>query len=407
MSLQRGTPAFRAFCATLFAAGFSMFSLLYSAQALLPAFVEQFHVSPAQSSLAVSCATAAVAVSIFLSASISDAAGRRAMIVGALFGSALLTLVSALLESWHLLLLCRALMGLTLGGMPSVLIAYMSEEVHVDSVGLSTGLYVSGSVCGGMFGRLVAGLLADAYDWRVALAVLGVISLLGAVYSWRALPPSRNFKSQRAAGQERLRRYLRPLQDEGLPWIIVNSFLLMGGFITVYNYVGFRLQRAPYYLGQSAVAWIFSLYLVGMLSSAWAGSLAGRYGRRRLYWPAVVLALAGVILTLAAPLGWVVAGLGLLTFGYFGAHSLASSWVGLRGGECRAQAASLYLCSMYAGSSIAGWAGGFVFSARAWPGVAGMVIVMLCLALAIALRLTRISPLPRAPAAIDPVAASN
>jgi YNFM family putative membrane transporter len=113
------------------------------------------------------------------------------------------------------------------------------------------------------------------------------------------------------------------------------------------------------------------------------------------------------MLTLAAPLGWVVTGLGLLTFGFFGAHSLASSWVGLRGGECRAQAASMYMCSMYAGSSLAGWAGGFAFSAHGWPGVAAMVIAMQCLALAIAWRLARIAPLPRGSAGIDAVSASN
>ena len=407
MSLQRGSPAFRALCVTLFASGFSMFSLLYSAQALLPAFVNYFHVSPAESSLAVSFATAAVAVSIFISASISDAVGRRTMIVGALFSSALLTLVAARLDSWRLLLLCRALMGFTLGGMPSVLIAYMSEEVHVESVGLSTGLYISGSVCGGMFGRLSAGLLSVAFVGRVALAVLGVISLTGAVYSWRALPPSRNFRPQVLSGQERLRRYLRPLQDEGLPWIFVNSFLLMGGFVTLYNYVGFRLQRAPYLLSQGAVAWIFALYIVGMFSAAGAGALASRYGRRRLYWPAVALMLCGVVLTLAAPIGWVAAGVGIATFGYFGAHSLASSWVGLRGGACRAQAAALYLCALYAGSSVVGWLGGFVFSAHGWPGVAGMVIALTLVALGIALRLTRITPVPRTPGGVDPVAASN
>jgi YNFM family putative membrane transporter len=407
MSLKRGTPAFRALCITLFASGFSMFSLLYSAQALLPAFVSHFHISPAESSLAVSFATAAVAVSIFISASISDAVGRRAMIVGALFSSSLLCLLSAMLDSWHVLLLCRALMGLTLGGMPSVLIAYMSEEVDVESVGLSTGLYVSGSVCGGMFGRLAAGLLTDAYNWRMALAVLAVVSLLGATYSWRALPPSRNFHPQRISGPERLRRYLRPLQDEGLPWMFLNSFLLMGGFVTIYNYVGFRLQRAPYNLSQGAVAWVFALYIVGMLSAVGAGALASRYGRRRLYWPAVALMLAGVALTLATPIGWVAAGMGIMTFGYFGAHSLASSWVGLRGGQCRAQAASLYLCSLYAGSSLVGWLGGYVFSARGWRWLAGMVIVLMVLALLVAIRLMRISPLPRGAGAIDPVAASN
>jgi YNFM family putative membrane transporter len=307
MPLKRGTPAFRALCITLFAAGFSIFSLLYSVQALLPAFVGHFHVTPAQSSLAVSFGTAAVAVSIFFSAAVSDAVGRRAMILGSLFSSALLCLVSSMVDSWHVLLLCRALMGLALGGMPSVLIAYLSEEVHVESVGLATGLYISGSVFGGMMGRLVAGLLAGAFDWRVALAALGVASLLGATYSWRALPRSRNFHPQRATLQERMRRYLRPLQDEGLPWLFLNNFLLMGGVVAVYNYIGFHLQQPPYGLAQGTVAWIFTLYLFGMVSSAGAGALATRFGRSRLYWPAIALMLGGVLLTLAAPVGLVAA----------------------------------------------------------------------------------------------------
>lgn len=407
MRLRRGTPAFRALCATLFAAGYSIFSLLYCAQALLPSFAQVFGLTPAQSSLSVSSATIAVAVSIIISGSLSDSFGRRALILGALFSAALLTLAAALAPNWSLLLATRALMGLALGGMPSVLIAYVSEEVEVESVGLATGIYISGSVFGGMSGRLIAGLLADFWNWRVALAVLGSVSLVGALYSAYALKPSTQFAPQSMTAQERLRRYLRPLQDEGLPWIFLAGALQMGGFITVYNYIGFRLLLPPYSLRPALVSLIFVLYLVGMASSTWAGSLAGRHGRRRLYWPAVALMFGGIALTLAKPLSLVAAGMGLMTFGFFGAHSLASSWVGLRGRECRAQAASLYLFGFYVGSSIAGWLGGYAWAAKGWPGVAAMVLGMQGVAFVIALRLARLAPLPRSPAGIDPLAAAN
>jgi MFS transporter, YNFM family, putative membrane transport protein len=149
------------------------------------------------------------------------------------------------------------------------------------------------------------------------------------------------------------------------------------------------------------------LYLFGMLSSTWAGALTGRFGRRHLYWPAVALMLGGVLLTLSTPL-WVIAfGVGVMTFGFFGAHSLASSWVGVRGGECRAQAASLYLFGFYLGSSVAGWAGGLAWSRCGWNGVAGMVIAMVTGAFVIALRLSQLPPLPRTPAQIEPLRAAN
>ncbi len=407
MQLQRGSRAFRELSVAAFAAGFSIFSLLYAAQALLPALVEHFQISPAESSLAVSFATAAVAVSILLSGFVVDSLERRSLIIVAMALSSLLTLVTAITPSWHLLLACRALMGLVLGLLPPVIIAYLSEEIEHASLGFATGVYISGSVFGGMAGRLVAGLLTDAFNWRVAFAVLGSASLLGALYSARALPRSRNFVKRTEPLLRSLRRYRAPLRDAGLPWIFMAGALLMGSFITVYNYIAFRLLQAPYSLSQATVSWIFALYLLGMLSSAGAGALTGRYGRRHMYWPAVGLMLVGVTCTLASPLWIIVLGIGMMTFGFFGAHSLASSWVGIRGGSHRTQAAALYLAGFYVGSSLAGWIGGFAWSSHGWPGVGGMVVGMVSIAFLIALRLARLPPLPRTLAQVEPLRAAN
>jgi YNFM family putative membrane transporter len=87
--------------------------------------------------------------------------------------------------------------------------------------------------------------------------------------------------------------------------------------------------------------------------------------------------LGGVLLTLAPPLWLVVSGLIVMTFGFFGAHSVASSWVGLRARQSRAHASSLYLFAYYTGASVAGWAGGIFWNHWHWAGVAAFVGVLL------------------------------
>ena len=89
-------------------------------------------------------------------------------------------------------------------------------------------------------------------------------------------------------------------------------------------------------------------------------------------------------LTVPAPLPIVVLGIGIVTIGFFGAHSIASSWVGRRSGADRAQAAAFYLFFYYLGSSILGSAGGFAWTHGGWPGVAGFCGVLTILALAVA-----------------------
>jgi YNFM family putative membrane transporter len=104
--------------------------------------------------------------------------------------------------------------------------------------------------------------------------------------------------------------------------------------------------------------------------------------------------LAGIALTLAQALITIIAGIAVLTFGFFGAHSVASSWVGLRARHSKGQASALYLFFYYIGSSVAGYCGGFFWSAAGWRGVATFTGCLVVLALVISIRLSRLPPLP-------------
>ena len=77
----------------------------------------------------------------------------------------------------------------------------------------------------------------------------------------------------------------------------------------------------------------------------------------------------------------------VFTIGFFGAHAIASAWVGVYAGSARAQASSLYLFSYYMGSSISGTGGGFFYSAWGWNGVVVLISLLLGAATMAGLRL--------------------
>jgi YNFM family putative membrane transporter len=166
----------------------------------------------------------------------------------------------------------------------------------------------------------------------------------------------------------------------------------MGVFVCSYNYIGFRLAAPPFSLSQTVIGSVFVLYLIGAVSSAVMGQLADRFGRRRVLWIAIAAELAGVLATLPNNLVVVIVGVALITWGFFGAHTVASSWVGLRAPGARPQAAALYLFFYYIGSSLIGWLGGLFFARGGWAAVVALLAGLSAVGLVVALRLSTIPP---------------
>ena len=156
---------------------------------------------------------------------------------------------------------------------------------------------------------------------------MGVIGASGALVFMRSLPPSRHFKRQMVRLRSELSMFADLFRDRGLPWLFAEGFVLLGTLVTVYNYIGYRLMAPPYAMSQARVGMIFSVYLVGVVSSPWMGHLAGRIGRRKVLWSMLLLVQVGDDDQFC---GSSSAGTIVITFGFFGAHSVASSWVGRR-----------------------------------------------------------------------------
>jgi YNFM family putative membrane transporter len=385
---RRGTWAYRRITLALFLSGYATFSLLYCIQPLLPVLSEEFRVSAAESSLALSATTVCLALAIVAASVVAERFGRKSLMFAALCGASLFCLASAVAWDWHLLVVARALLGVTLGGVPAVAIAYLAEEIEPAGLGTAMGLYIGGTAFGGMAGRVLTGFVTEHADWRVALAVTGGLGLATAVGFVLLLPASRNFRPRAGLGLgHHVAIWRRHLGSPGLRWLFVSGFLIMGAFVTVYNYIGFLLTSPPFELGHAAVGMIFLVYTFGIFASPWAGHLADRIGRGPVLTGGVVAALVGVGLTLVPSLPIIVLGTAFVAIGFFVSHSVASSWIGLVAKGDKSHAAGLYLLLYYAGSSIAGSAGGVFLTLAGWPGVVGFVAVLHLAQLAVARRL--------------------
>lgn len=386
--ITRPSHAFRQVTLALFSAGFATFALLYCVQPILPVLSHEFAISPATSSLSLSISTAMLAIGLLFTGPISDAVGRKPVMVTALLLAAICTLLSTLTTSWHAILVMRALTGLALSGVAAVGMTYLSEEMHPSVVALAMGLYISGNSIGGMSGRLVSGVITDYFTWRVALGTIGCLALAAALMFWRILPPSRHFRPCLLRPHTLLINFHIHWRDKGLPWLFAQGFLLMGAFVTLFNYIGYRLMQAPWHLNQAVVGLLSLAYLTGTWSSPKAGKLSVRFGRGPVMLAAVGIMLAGLLVTLSGGLWIIFTGMLLFTSGFFAAHSVASSWIGVRARRAKGQASSLYLFCYYLGSSVAGTLGGLFWHQFGWSGVSAFIGALLLLALAIARHLS-------------------
>lgn len=389
--IRIGTPEFRQMRRALFLGGFATFSLLYCVQPLLPLFSQDWRLSPAQASTVLSAATGALALTLIFASAVSDRIGRRGLMVGAVLLAALLGLACAFASGPAQLVWLRALEGIALAGLPAVAMAYVSEEMEARGLATAMGLYIAGSAFGGMSGRIATAWLAELWDWRGAMAVQALVALAIGLVFWRSLPPSRAFRP-RPLRLSALRAGVRlHLTDAGLPWLYALAFLLMGCFVSLYNYLGYRLAGAPFGFGAGWIGTLSVFYVSGMVGSGWTGRLTARYGMQRVIAGMTVLMLAGLLATLSEALPLLLGGVAVATFGFFGAHAGASAWVGRRAREARGLASALYLCAYYAGSSLLGSVSGLVWHLDGWNAVVALLATLLAGCLLIAWRLRRLA----------------
>lgn len=383
--LEPHTPAYKGMLLALFAAGVATFSQLYAVQGLLPVIAGHFEINSSQAALAVSAATLGLALAVTPWAIISDRMGRRRVICLALIASVVLGLLSTLSPTFETLVVIRFFEGIALAGVPGSALAFLVDEISPRAVAVASGTYISGTTLGGLVGRLLASFVGEPLGWRWGIAAVSLLAALATLFFLFKAPVAQGFVPIRNQNlQGIVAKFAQALRGK-MVLVYAQGFLLMGGFVAVYNYLAFRLEAPPYLIPTSVAALVFLAYLSGTYTSVASSRLVGKWGRRKTLLLSILVSALGLLLTLGSSLLLIIIGLLIFTAGFFAAHAVASGWVPVLASQARAQASGLYNLFYYVGSSVLGWLIGIPFMNHGWGSVvlcvAGLQLVAVIMAL--------------------------
>lgn len=244
---------------------------------------------------------------------IGDRFGRRRMMLGSMAVMALAMLATALLPTHAqigplaggLLLLLRCVMGFSVGGEYTGVVAYLLEGARADRRGLITSLASAASEVGALLAvgvsALTVGALSridlDSWGWRIPFFVGA--ALAGSVFLARStMQESPDFERQQAAGTVPLHPLHHSLAFHRAG--ILRSFTISAlGSITYYvgiTYVPAFLTTAGT-MSEKDSLWLSTIAaLIVILVTPFVGALSDRLGRKPVL---IGLAACGAILPIA------------------------------------------------------------------------------------------------------------
>lgn len=372
-------------------AGTAAFLNLYATQPLLPLLARTFHASAFQVGLTVTAPTVAVAIAAPFVGRLADVIGLRWVIVGSAFLLAGATMLAATSGSLVQLIFWRFVQGIVTPGIFAGTVAYIHEMWPIEQSGRATAAYMTGTICGGFFGRATTGLIGAYYDWHLSFAFVGTCALAVAIALWRLMPKEpfdrRAALRGRQAGAEApayavARQLFRNRQLVATYGI---GFCVLFTNVAMFTYITFYLAAPPYGLSTAALGWLFVVYLVGAVATPFGGRWIDAYGHRAGMTAAMTIGAAGALLTLMPSLTAIVIGLALSSTGVFIAQTTTSSHIGAVTTNDRALAVGLYSSFYYTGGSAGGSAPAMVWNAAGWSGVVALVVAVQLTGAAIAL----------------------
>ncbi|NTX27192.1 3-(3-hydroxy-phenyl)propionate transporter MhpT [Burkholderia pyrrocinia] len=176
---------------------------LQSVGVAAPRMAHEFGLTVSQMGLAFSAGTFGLLPGALLGGWLADRIGRKHVLIASVCLFGLLSIATAQVSSFAMLVVVRALTGLGLGGAMPNLIALSSEAADARSRSSAVAVMYCGIPFGGVIASLIGVLLAGDTEWRHIFYVGGIGPLLLAPLLLALLPESRAFLDVSASGAAR------------------------------------------------------------------------------------------------------------------------------------------------------------------------------------------------------------
>lgn len=366
----------------VFCAALGGFIDLYLTQAIFADLQARFGISVAGAGALVTITTLTLA---FCAPFASLVAGRfgahRTTLIG-LAGLTLCAVLMAFVSNTALLVALRAAQGLFIPAvLASVLASNQVDGDPSDAMALS-GTYVSGTIVGGVVGRLLPAAMLPLAGWEIAFLAFGVLHLvLFSVVALLSRPSPEPAPLATGVGFRSWARELRVMPRKRAAVLGLAGFSLLFAQAATFTYIAIRLSASPFDWGTSALGLVYLVFLPSLIFLTTSRDLVGRLGPMTALKWAASLAWAGLLLTLASSASIVVLGLVLVAIGVFLCQAVLAHQVSAATAADGPHVAGIYLCCYYLGSSAGAVVPGLLWYELGWPGCIGlMAVVQLCAA---------------------------
>lgn len=362
----------------VFLSGFSCFAQLYYFQPLLPDLAHDFSLSASHSSFAVSFSTLGMVFGLFTMMFIADRIPRKRLIGTGLLASSIFSISASFSPTFFPLILLSAAKGFLLSGATSVSMAYISEEVSPQNKSKIMGLYIAGNALGGMGGRVISSWIGAEYSWRIASGSIGVICALFAALFMIFSPRSLNFIPRKESFKSLITDNIHLIMSKDLIPFYLTGGLILGVFVSLYNYMGFYLIKEPFNFSPSYIHYIYLMYIFGVFGSIATAGLSQRFSHFTLLKAMLLISAAGILLLYFTNFWIVTIGLAAFTFNFFVVHVLCNRIVSEYNVAKRSVTISIYLLAYYLGSSLLGSGTGVILDLWGWQYfLAGLIAILL------------------------------
>ena len=349
------------------------FSTLYIPQPMLPLLAERFAVSASEAGLLMTIAMLPLAIAPVVYGYFLQAIPARSMLLVAL---ALLAIDQVCFifadEFWHLLLL-RGLQGLLLPAIFTALMTYSASMASPGQVRRAMGYYIGATILGGFAGRLVGGLFASGFDWRMAFVVMGAMQLLPLLLLTRVdADADINFARLDAKS---ISRVLARREYRLIFVALASVFFVFSGIL---NLVPFHLRDIDPSTTPLLISMLYLGYLVGAPVSFFSDRIGCWFGDdRHGLWLGLALHALGLVMLLFVAFDGLVLTMFFLAACFFLIHALLSGFANHFAQEHKGVVNGLYVSVYYLSGALGSWLPGYLYEGLAWSGMIAVFCAIL------------------------------
>lgn len=265
-----------------------------------PQLMRVFSISTKEFGFLVSAYTFSAAVAGFLSALFIDRFDRKHAILGLYLGFTIGTLACALAPTFPMLLLARIVAGGFGGVLGALVLAVIGDAIPEERRGAATGKVMAAFSVASIAGIPIGLYLASETSWHAPFYLLAGLSFLILLGAFKFLPVMRGHLTN-AVRANPFNVLKEILQKRNLQWAMALMITLtMAGFLVVPFLSPYMVANVGFSEAELSYIYLFG-GLATVFTSQWAGRLADRYGKGKVFTYAAYLSLIPIILITNLP----------------------------------------------------------------------------------------------------------